>query len=200
MRNDEHFHYADDDLVNPETHHEESDVNVRALLWFLAIFVILGVITHFALHLYYQGLSKMEKRKAPAPLTQMQRPADADVPKGQPLLQPFPREATQNGPVIEPYRNTPVTDLHDMREAERKQLESYGWVDQQKGVVRIPISEAKRLLIQRGLPVQQTTTAPPVSPTAATTGSGPVQPATNRPATPARRPAATGPATTGAPR
>ena len=175
MRNDEHFHYADDDLVNAETHHEESDVNVRALLWFLAIFVILSVITHFALHLYYKGLARLEKAKAPAPLTQMQRAADADVPKGQPLLQPFPRE-TENGTVVEPYRNTPVTDLHDMREAEREGLENYGWVDEQKGIVRIPIAEAKRLVVERGLPLQAatpaTSTAVAASPAAGSTTTG----------------------------
>ncbi|HEX6178281.1 MAG TPA: hypothetical protein VF057_07970, partial [Thermoanaerobaculia bacterium] len=140
-------------------HHEESDVNVRALLWFLAIFVILSVITHFALHLYYKGLSRLEKAKAPAPLTQMQRAPDADVPQGQPLLQPFPRE-TGEGVVIEPYRNTPVTDLHDMREAEKKGLENYGWIDQEKGIVRIPIDEAKRLVVERGLPLQGGAPAP----------------------------------------
>jgi hypothetical protein len=153
MHNDEHFHYADDDLVNPETHHEESDVNVKALLWFVVIFIVLSVVTHFALHLYYKGLSRVEKGKAPAPLTQLQRPSDADIPQGQPLLQPFPRPVEREVP-IDPYRDTPVTDLVNMRRAEKQALESYGWVDQQKGVVRIPIAEAKRLVVERGLPVQ----------------------------------------------
>jgi topoisomerase IA-like protein len=31
-------------------------------------------------------------------------------------------------------------------------LESYGWVDKDKGVVRIPIEEAMRLIAERGLP------------------------------------------------
>lgn len=155
MRSEEHFHYSDDDLVNPETHHEESDVNVRALLWFVAIFIVLSVITHFAIHFFYKGLAQSEKRKAPAPLTRLQRAADADVPQAQPLLQPFPRKSG-TGSVIEPYRNTPVTDLQDMRAAEKKALESYGWVDPQKGIVRIPIAEAKRIVVQRGLPVQAT--------------------------------------------
>lgn len=148
-----HIHYSDDDLVNPETHHETSDVNVRALIWFVVIFIILSVITHFLIHAMYRGLQNREGRRTSPPLTQVQRPSDADVPRNQPLLQPFPRRNGPGAEVMAPYRNTPVTDLHDMREAERQALESYGWVDQQKGVVRIPIDVAKRLVVERGLPV-----------------------------------------------
>jgi len=70
------------------------------------------------------------------------------------LLQPFPR-VTPDGKPHAPYRDTPVTDLAAMRAAEEKALTTYGWVDQQKGVVRIPIDQAMKLTLQRGLPVQQ---------------------------------------------
>jgi len=50
---------------------------------------------------------------------------------------------------------TPVLDLQAMRAAEDKALESYGWVDQAHGVVRIPIDRAIDLLAQRGLPARQ---------------------------------------------
>ena len=155
-----HIHYSDDDLVNPETHHEESDVNVRALLWFFVIFVVVSVIAHFALTGMYGVLSRMEKARAGETLTQMPRAADATVPKDQPLLQPFPSKAEEG--VIAPYRNTPVTDLRDMRKAEQEGLTTYGWVDQQKGVVRMPIPEAKKVVVQRGLPVQPTGAQTPV--------------------------------------
>lgn len=154
MREDDHIHYSDDDLVNPETHHEESDVNVRALLWFLAIFVILGILTHVGLTFFYQGLASIERKRESQMLTQMPRPADANVPRNDPLLQPFPRKVDEQGDVTPPYRNTPGTDLRDMRRAEQQALSSYGWVDKQKGVVRIPIDVAKRLVVERGLPVQ----------------------------------------------
>ena len=172
MREEDHIHYSDDDLFNPETHHETSDVNVRALLWFLAIFVILGIITHVALTFFYKGLSKVERERESEMLTQIQRPADADVPRDEPLLQPFPRKVDEKGEVVPPYRNTPVTDLHDMRAAEQQVLDSYGWVDQQRGVVHIPIDVAKRLVVERGLPVQLTTTATPPQTTTNETAGG----------------------------
>ena len=36
----EHIQYEDDDLFNPETHHEHSDVPVRPLFWFIVIFIV----------------------------------------------------------------------------------------------------------------------------------------------------------------
>jgi hypothetical protein len=34
-------------------------------------------------------------------------------------------------------------------------LDNYGWVDKNAGIVRIPIDEAIRLTLQRGLPTRQ---------------------------------------------
>ena len=47
---------------------------------------------------------------------------------------------------------TPSTDLKDTRDQERDLLLSYGWVEKDKGVVRIPIDRAMDLLAERGLP------------------------------------------------
>ncbi|MGH9764781.1 MAG: hypothetical protein ACREAC_28430, partial [Blastocatellia bacterium] len=44
---------------------------------------------------------------------------------------------------------------------ERKKLDSYGWADQSKGEVRIPIQEAMKLVLQRGLPTKPATAALP---------------------------------------
>ena len=49
-------------------------------------------------------------------------------------------------------QRTPVLDLQAVRAAEEQALSTYGWVDQPKGVVRIPIDRAIDLLAQRGLP------------------------------------------------
>jgi hypothetical protein len=42
----------------------------------------------------------------------------------------------------------------------RELLTSSGWVDREAGVVRIPIEQAKRLLLARGLPVREPEPAP----------------------------------------
>jgi len=48
----------------------------------------------------------------------------------------------------------PETDLAALRTREQAELNNYGWVDRQAGVVRIPIERAMDLVVQRGLPVR----------------------------------------------
>ena len=65
--------------------------------------------------------------------------------------------------------------LADLRAAEASELTSYGWVDQTKGVVRLPIAEAMKLALRdRQNPpaarsnliarVEKATAAPPAAP------------------------------------
>ena len=49
---------------------------------------------------------------------------------------------------------TPIPDLKAIHDAEDQVLNTYGWVDQQKGVVRIPIAQAMDLVVKKGLPVR----------------------------------------------
>lgn len=166
--------FHDDELFNPETHHESSDVPVRPIFWFIVIFVVFGIVSHIVLFFLYKGFAKMEQNRTEAPQTALSRPASLDVPQNQPLLQPFPRRDAK-GAEVPPTRDTPVVDLIELRAAEDKVLHSYGWVDKSKGTVRIPIEQAEEILAAR-LAVQGQTggvTAPP----AAAPGATPAAPA-----------------------
>ena len=170
----EHIQYQDDDLFNPETHHEESDVPIKPLFWAVAIFIVFAIVTHLALAAMYRAFVNSEKKKMDPPWTQVALPDDVYVPRNQPLLQPFPRN--DRGPT----QDTPVTDLKQMRAGEDQKLHTYGWVDKQTGVVHIPIEAAKKLAVQRGYPVG---VAPPPPP------PPPATPASPPPGTPASPPA-----------
>jgi hypothetical protein len=139
--------YHDEDIINAETHHEKSDVNVRALLAFGAAFVVFAAVSHFVLLMMYRQFVKIENRRQHVPLTMMERPESMTVP-AIPRLQPFPTKSATG--TIPPMSSTPVTDMEEMRTAQQQALESYGFVDRQKGVVRIPIEDAKKLALQRG--------------------------------------------------
>ena len=130
------------EIVNPETHHEKSDVNVRALLWAVAIFVSFGAVTHGLLYAQFQFYRGLFRGKTNAPLTSVLRPPDASVPP-LPRLQPFKTGSTA------PNVSTPVTDMEEMRATEQQALHTPGWVDKQKGIVRVPIDVAKQLTVQR---------------------------------------------------
>ena len=162
-------------MLNRETHHEESDVNVRALLIFFAVFVVFAVFTHFLIWFMYKGFVHIERRDKPAARTAVQVPADQAVP-AQPRLQPFPSRTPEGG-VVAPYRNTPVTDMQDLRRSQEEQLASYGWIDQARGSVRVPIEVAKQIALQRGFNVVAAPQATPVATAPAMNGAA--MPATN---------------------
>lgn len=143
-------HTYSGDVQNVETRHEESDVNVRALIWFMVVFIIFAAVTHVGLYLLYRFYRNMERgAKANAPISSVAMPQGADVPPT-PHLQPFPTRMPNNE-TVPPTHNTPVTDMVDMRATEEQRLNSYGWVDKQHGVAHIPIEQAKKLALQSGV-------------------------------------------------
>ena len=162
----EHIQYEDDELFNLGTHHEASDVPIRPLFWAIGIFVVFAAISHAALWFLYKGFVAGERRRMDPPQTAVAGRGNDSVPKNQPLLQPFPH-TTGNAQSLPPNANTPVTDLIELRASEEQALTSYGWVDRQKGIVRIPIDQAEELIVQRGLPVRQAGTAAPGAPASA---------------------------------
>jgi hypothetical protein len=133
-------------VLNPETHHETSDVNVRGILWFVVIFVAFAIVTHIFLYFLYAGLQKHFRADIQPKRTAIATPAR--MPQT-PRLQPFPQK-DQRKADIPPYSNTPVTDMVEMHATEEQALKSPGWIDKQKGIVRIPIERAKQIVVQRG--------------------------------------------------
>jgi hypothetical protein len=125
------------DLVNEDVHHEASDINVRAILWFVGILAGVTIAIQVSMIGMFKGLDWYESRHQPyvTPLGR-QYPAQASE---------FPEPRLQT---------TPWTDLKAFRADQHNYLTTYGWVDERLGVARIPIAKAKELLLQRGLPVR----------------------------------------------
>jgi hypothetical protein len=42
-----------------------------------------------------------------------------------------------------------------MRAAEERVLQSYGWVDREKNIVRVPIERAMEAIVKKGLPMRK---------------------------------------------
>lgn len=63
--------------------------------------------------------------------------------------------AELRAPVPEPRLETdPALDLERERRLEDRQLETYGWVDRERRIFRIPIQEAMDNVLRRGLPAR----------------------------------------------
>jgi hypothetical protein len=70
---------------------------------------------------------------------------------------PNPLEETnpQQVPPQPRVEEHPQAELQQLRAEEDRLLSTYGWVDKQKGIVRIPIDRAMELQLQRGFPVRK---------------------------------------------
>ena len=118
------------------SHHEESDVDIRGVFAFAGGLVVVTVVIGFivwGLFVYFNT-----------------RADSAGLPE-------FPLAATQEHrePPEPRLQTNPREDLRVLRDAEQETLATYGWVDRNAGIVRIPIDEAIKLTLQRGLPSRQ---------------------------------------------
>jgi hypothetical protein len=123
-------------MADTSVGHERTDVNIRAVLGFGAGLFVAAILIQFMVWLLFLYFSGREAARV-APEYPLAVGEQTRVPP-EPRLQTNPRE-----------------DLRTLRAREDSLLTSYGWVDRTAGVVRIPIDEAIKLTVQRGLPVRQ---------------------------------------------
>jgi hypothetical protein len=144
MAHDPHAAHAsaDDEYLNPASGsgHEHTDANVSMILQFAIWLTASAVIVHILMWFTFAVFVNVRENKGPAefPLAIEQGPR---LPSG-PRLQA-----------------KPANEIFDFRARENETLNGYSWVDKGAGTVRLPISEAMRLTVERGLPVRTDTPA-----------------------------------------
>ena len=131
-----HAGHASDAHANPTVRHEASDVNVTGVLAFAGGLIVVALVINLLVWVLFRFFDSREAHQRPPefPLAVQQENR----------LPPEPRLQTN-----------PRQDLQELRAHEDEMLTTYGWVDRNAGVVRIPISEAMKLTVERGLPVRQ---------------------------------------------
>lgn len=108
--------------------YEKRDTNLRALgkaLFWLAVLIVGALVAMWVL---LSGLLRYDK------------------PTARPLSPLAAERVLPGGPRLQP--NPPV-DLVAWRAREEAVLQSYGWVDREAGVVRLPIEWAMALIVER---------------------------------------------------
>lgn len=119
---------------SPEAGHEPTDLSPEKIALFalaLTAMIVAALVVTYVLFQHFLTV-EMRTQTAPSPLA-------------------YTRE-----PTPEPHLSAnPGQDLKTMRAEEDKILKSYGWVDKEKGIVRIPIDRAIEILAQRGLPTRK---------------------------------------------
>ena len=128
-----HSSSADDQYLEtpPGSTYEHTDAHVGPMIKFGIWLLVSAVIVHVGLAAMYwllvrESTERVDTRRYPLAVTG-RLPAE-------PRLQQFPRN-----------------ELYEFRTKEEAELHSYGWVDKNAGTVHIPIEDAMRLMLQRGV-------------------------------------------------
>lgn len=138
--------------------YERRDIGVSGVLYFLLGLAVAGLIVHFIVTGLYAYLDKRnEARQIPVSPLVTNAPADTrHLPTDYRdyLKQNFP------SPQLEiDERN----QLDKIRVNEEQVLNTYDYIDQNAGTVRIPIDRAMDLIAQRGLPVRPQSSETPAN-------------------------------------
>jgi hypothetical protein len=118
---------------HPGPRHEQSSLNVRPIVLFGLGLLIMSAIVFVSMDLLFDYFAARQAKVdvLPSPLADPRQ------------LPPEPR-----------LQVDPAHDLQRLHATEDAALNSYYWVDQEKGIVGIPIDRAITVLAEKGLPTR----------------------------------------------
>jgi hypothetical protein len=127
---------------------DRSGINTRAVLTFCAILIVIAVVVHIAVWYLFTVFDNREKSKDPvlSPLS----PKQQQLPP-EPRLQAEPNTFTTDKQLFDQKNEETLMEISN------QQLKSYGWVDDKNGIVRIPIEDAMKMVVEKE---KQSQTAP----------------------------------------
>jgi hypothetical protein len=143
------------DQVDPSLLYERSDVGVTGILVFLLAMGIFVAVTAFTCYGIGRVLNAHLNRED-GPNNKWTKTVDirqlGDMPSD-PEMQNKMAQITQSFPTPRLQLDDGNRDIADLHAREDILLDHYTWVDQSKGVVRIPIERAMQIIAEKGLPV-----------------------------------------------
>jgi hypothetical protein len=130
---------GDQPPTNADVAFESSDIDTRTILSYL-FYLALSVIAAFVVSIFiFRFMSKMAA-DSDTPMAPVHRNIGPTMPP-EPMLQGVPGHETD-----------PQLDLRLKRAADEAENEKYDWTDKQAGIARIPVDEAMKIIVSKGLP------------------------------------------------
>ena len=129
--------------VHQDVAYEPTDVRVSPILKFMVALGIMVVLSYIVTVGIYKGLKFFWAASyTPPPPSRLEAVPE---PPPEPRLQAMP------GHMIDPQQ-----DLRDKVRADTEANEKLGWVDEKAGLAQIPVSDAMKIIAEKGLPVVAT--------------------------------------------
>ena len=138
-------HHTPEELHNDDVAHEDSDVSIQGLVMSAVAIAVVMVGTAVLMYALFWWILEPQAEASAPRLSPLALPATA-MPK-------TTNDSPYFGGAPQPQLLTNEPSLlRQIRERQSEQLHSYGWVDEKTGIARIPIDDAKKLLLERGVP------------------------------------------------
>jgi hypothetical protein len=109
---------------------ETSDIRPKYVAYFFAGLILLAVVIHIAMWWMLETFARIDRQ---SDVVRSRLQVESSRP-------PDPR-----------LQVDPVDEYHTDFERQSRLLNEFGWVDQGKGVARIPIDRAMEMVLERGL-------------------------------------------------
>ena len=131
-----------------EAGHEPSELNIAPVVWFLLGLTIATVVICLLVVGLFDAFKHREENAVAKPSALA---GERQKLPPEPRLQLAPSSVEQIDKQRPPNlkEDHPLQEMKRLRAEEEAKLGGYGWVDEKQGIVRIPIDDAKRLLLQK---------------------------------------------------
>ncbi|MGB8475882.1 MAG: hypothetical protein WCE61_17510 [Candidatus Acidiferrum sp.] len=117
---------------------EAADINTRTVLTYLFYLALTVVVTFILTIFIFRFMTKMTAR-SDTPLLPVRQGV-------QPTMPPEPRLQGVPG-----HTNDPQEDLREKIKADEAANEKLGWIDKQAGIAQIPVEDAMKIVVAKGL-------------------------------------------------
>jgi len=148
-------HHANENLSHGVgVGHESSDLKIAPVVWFVVGLSLATIVIGLLAWGLFSALGSREQRSSgsASPLAGERQKLP---PEPRLQLAPSTVEQLEGSKPPNLKEDHPLQEMKRLRAEEEKTLNSYGWTDQKGGAVRIPIDEAKKRLLEKGIPARQ---------------------------------------------
>jgi hypothetical protein len=130
---------GDQPPTNADVAFESSDIDTRTILSYL-LYLALSVAAAFVVSVFVFKFTSKLAADSDTPMAPVHKGVGATMPP-EPMLQGIPGHTTD-----------PQLDMRDKREKDEAANEKLDWINKQAGIAEIPVDEAMKLIVTKGLP------------------------------------------------
>jgi hypothetical protein len=142
MSTDMHHSAAGSEPRNDDVAFEATDVHPATIYWYLGALAVAVILSYVVCIFVLRITTKIAvDYDTPPPAVRQEMGGAYDALPPEPRLQGVPG-----------HTEDPQADLRNKREADEKANQTTGWMDQNAGIAQIPVSEAMKIIAEKGLP------------------------------------------------